>query len=343
MQPLPNLRFCEPADVAGIVPYLLGYHPSPPSLVALALTGQRVRFAGCAPLTDSIDQDELTAALGHLIEVTVLQGPTGVALVGYGPRHQISTATRIATEALRAAGLPIPRMLRVDAGRIFNPQCRNPRCCPPGGTPFDVSSTVAAATATLAGLVALPDRAALQAQLAPIGGAQRMAFAVATQTALTRILGRIDRATATAGPDGLASLFGGTAAGSLIRQGHQAVLDGLVVYRAGQVLATPQAALLTVLLTLLPVRDAAIARTSADSWQITMWSDLLRRAETGFAATPGILLASCAMQAGNGALAGCALDRVLAVDPTNRLAGLLLQALHRGIAPTVVAGWIRSI
>jgi hypothetical protein len=100
--------------------------------------------------------------------------------------------------------------------------------------------------------------------------------------------------------------------------------------------------LLTVLLSLAPVRDAAIAGTTADSWQISMWSDLLRRAETGFAATPGILLASCAMQAGNGALAGCALDRALVADPTNRLAGLLLQALHHGIAPTVVTGWIRS-
>jgi hypothetical protein len=325
-----------------MVPYLLGYHPSPPSLVALGLTGPRVLFATCASLTDSINQDELTAAVGHLVDVMIRQRPTSVALVGYGPRHQISTAVQVAADAIRAARLPIPHMLRVDAGRIFNPQSHNPRCCPPGGTPFDASSTVAAATATVAGLVALPDRATLQAQLAPIGGAQRMAFAVATHTALTRLIGRIDRTTATAGPDDMATLFDSTAAGSLIRQGHQAVRDGLVVYRAGQVLATPEAALLTVLLSLRPIRDAAIAGTTADSWQISMWSDLLRRAETGFAATPGILLASCAMQAGNGALAGCALDRALAADPTNRLAGLMVQALHHGIAPTVVTGWIRS-
>jgi hypothetical protein len=48
------------------------------------------------------------------------------------------------------------------------------------------------------------------------------------------------------------------------------------------------------------------------------------------------------MQAGNGALAGCALDLALAADPTDRLAGLMVQALHRGFSPSVVTGWIRS-
>ncbi|MDT4993646.1 MAG: hypothetical protein QOH97_3538 [Actinoplanes sp.] len=341
MQHPANIRLRAPADVVAVVPYLLGYHPSPPSLVALGLAGPRVAFTACASLTDSINQDEIATAVGHLVEVMIRQRPTSVALVGYGSNCQVRSTLRVATDAIRAARLPIPHMLRVDAGRIFNPQCRNSRCCPPAGTPFNASSTVAAATATVAGLVALPDRAALQAQVAPIAGAQRMAFAVATRSALIRLMGRIDRATATAGPDALASLFGSTAAGSLIRQGHQAVRDALVVYRAGQVLATPEAAMLTVLLSLPPVREAAIAGTTDDSWQISLWSDLLRHAEPGFAATPGILLTLCAMQAGNGALAGCALDRALAADPTNRLAGLLVQALHRGIAPTVIAGLIR--
>jgi hypothetical protein len=163
-------------------------------------------------LTDSINQDDLTAAVRHLVDVMIRHRPTSVALLGYGPRHQINTAVQVAADAIRVARLPIPHMLRVDAGRIFNPQCRNPRCCPPGGTPFDASSTVAAATATVAGLVALPDRATLQAQLAPIGGAQRMAFAVATHTALTRLIGRIDRATAAAGPADMANLFDSAAA-----------------------------------------------------------------------------------------------------------------------------------
>jgi len=94
--------------------------------------------------------------------------------------------------------------------------------------------------------------------------------------------------------------------------------------------------LLTVLLELPPLRDFAARHTTADPWQIEMWTDLVRRAEPDFATAPATLLALSAMQAGNGALANIAVRRALHTDPSDRLAHCWPGPSPGGIDPTTI-------
>jgi hypothetical protein len=69
---------------------------------------------------------------------------------------------------------------------------------------------------------------------------------------------------------------------------------------------------------------------------IEVLTDLTRRAEPPYGASPAALLAFCAWQRGDGALANLAADRALADDPGYRLARLLAQAFTAGLDP---AAW----
>ncbi|WP_353939655.1 DUF4192 family protein, partial [Micromonospora sp. b486] len=55
--------------------------------------------------------------------------------------------------------------LRVTEGRWFSYLCAEPSCCPPEGTPYDPAAARSARRRVFAGQVALPDRAALAAQV----------------------------------------------------------------------------------------------------------------------------------------------------------------------------------
>ena len=341
--PQPPIRLTAPAEVAGMVPYLLGFTPQD-SLVVVGLSGKRVAFASRAGLpTEFGDGDAFRTAMDHLAAIMITHHATGALLVGYGDAEPVCTAVRIATAALSAVRLPVHDAQRVADGRIFSLVCANPTCCPPNGTPFDPGSNIAAASAVAAGLVALPDRDALARQLAPTTGPARAAFAAATRAAVQRLLDQLDNPaqhpTGIPGHEVLARTAPGPA---ILRDGRHAVTDALDAYRCGRGLDTERAALLTVVLHLPTVRDFAIARTNGEHWQISMWTDLLRRAEPTFAAGPAILLALAALQSGHGALARCAIDRALDADPDHRLAHLVLQAIQIGIDPQTVTALVRS-
>ncbi len=107
-------------------------------------------------------------------------------------------------------------------------------------------------------------------------------------------------------------------------------------YRAGQPVDDEHAATLTVLLELPSLWEFAARRTNGEAWQMTMWSDLVRRAEPPFTAPAATLLALCALQAGHGALASMAVDRALGADPRDRFAQILERAIAAGIDPDTV-------
>jgi pyrroloquinoline quinone (PQQ) biosynthesis protein C len=73
-----------------------------------------------------------------------------------------------------------------------------------------------------------------------------------------------------------------------------------------------------------------------------MWSDLVRRAEPDFVASPANLLAICALRAGNGLLANLAVARAIDAEPDNHLAHLLRHAIDAGISPDEVAALLLS-
>jgi hypothetical protein len=68
---------------------------------------------------------------------------------------------------------------------------------------------------------------------------------------------------------------------------------------------------------------------------LQLWTDLTRLAEPGLVAAPASLLALCAWQAGDGALALIALDRALADDPGYPMARLLRDAVTCAAPPSL--------
>lgn len=334
--PEPPIALRSPTDLVSLVPYLIGFHPTE-SLVIVAFTGPNVTFVSRVALpTSPEDADDYRAIICRLTATMVKHGFTSAALVGYGTAQRVEMAVTIATETLTAAHLPVKDAQRVTDGRIFSLTCTNPDCCPAQGTPFDPTSTVTAAYATLAGLVALPDRDAATRQVAPITGPDQEAFAAATRAAAERLHSQLDGAVdlATAGDADLVKTPIGRA---VLRHGRRTVAHALDTYRNGRVFDTDPAARLTVLLHMPGIRDFAIARTNAEDWQVCMWTDLLRRVQPPFTPGPAILLAMTALQTGNGPLAACAIRRALDVDRRHRFANLIRRAIEDGIDPRTVA------
>jgi len=330
----PAIRVSGPADLLALVPYLIGFQIPVPSLVILALAGNQVLLAARMDLpTTTSDLPHLDAALDQL--VTALHGnATHTILAGYGTAPQVNPAVQAATTTLRAVHLPVREALRVDDDHFYNLMCADAGCCPTSGTPFDPASSIAAAAATLAGLVALPDRDALVAALQPVTGAAREAMQEATIHAAQSLITKFE--TAAGGDDEPDTTPRSPLGRDLLHTGRHHLDQAHQHYRNGRPLDDQKAALLSLLLELPSVREIAARRTTGAPWQIQMWTDLLRRAQPDLSATPAVLLALAALQAGNGPLADLALSRALSVDPNDRLAGLLAQAVALGIDPDTV-------
>jgi hypothetical protein len=86
----------------------------------------------------------------------------------------------------------------------------------------------------------------------------------------------------------------------------------------------------------LPVRDDAWARMTPErsAEHVAFWSDVVRRVPDEAVAGPASMLAFCAWQEGNGALAQIALDRAQAAQPDYSLASLLREAVSAGLPPS---------
>ncbi|MGW5672553.1 DUF4192 domain-containing protein, partial [Micromonospora sp. NPDC003776] len=328
MTPTDQLRLAvrSPADLIAAVPYLLGFHPAD-SVVVVALRGRRVVFAARGDLPEP-GADPRPAA-GHLAEVIARQGSESATVIGYGPPVRVTPAVDAVGEALDRAGLLVLDALRVTDGRWWSYLCTEPDCCPPDGTPYDPGASEVSAAAVFAGQVALPDRAALTAQVSALDGPVRVAMRRATVRARGRLAALTEEATETA-------LVGGR---SVRSAGVAAVRTAFRRARRGERLTDDEVAWLTVLLTQLPVRDHAWERTDGRDADISLWTDVLRRAEPELIAAPGSLLAFAAWRAGYGALAAVALERVLAARPDYSLALLLDDLLRRGVPPSELDGW----
>lgn len=311
------------ADMVTAVPYLIGFHPGDRSLVTIVCSGGRVTFAARADLPDPDAPAAQTHELaGYLVPVVQRQQPmTAVVVIGYGDAAHVDPALRTVAEALTAAGLPVRELLRVTSGRFFSLTCDNPGCCPPQGTPFDKTASLLAVRATVGGMVALPDRAAVATRFAPVQGAARDGMRAATLAAASRL-----EALAGAGSDAMHEACAAAVRDALGHHHH----DG------GRHLPDDEMAWLTLLLAHPVVRDFAAELTEAHERHVTFWADATRRAEQPLVPAPATLLALAAWRCGDGALAAMALEHALHIDPDYTLAGLLLQAIQAGLPRSVV-------
>jgi Domain of unknown function (DUF4192) len=299
------------ADLIAAVPYVLGFHPAD-SLTVVAVRGRRIVFAARADLPDG-DPAEVA---WHVTGAVARQSVDAAAVLGHGPPGRVTPAVLAVVDALRRRALPVLDALRVTGGRYWSYLCREAACCPPEGRPCPPPDGAIAAAATYAGAVALPDRAALAARLAPPAGAASVA---ATARARARLAG--------------------LATGELGRAGDAAVRAAERRHRSGGRLGDDEVAWLGVLLADLGVRDGAWARTGGEQWRVDLWSDVVRRVDTRYAAAPACLLAFAAWRLGDGALAWLAVDRARAADPDYSMALLMADVLAEAVPPAAVAGW----
>ena len=388
-----RLSVRSPADMVAAVPYLLGFHPAD-SVVVVAVRGRRVVFAARGDLP-APGADPGPAAR-HLAQVVARQDADAATVVGYGPAARVTVIVDALGEALTATGLVVLDALRVTEGRWFSYLCAEPSCCPPEGTPYDPAASQVSAAAVFAGQVALPDRAALAAQVSPLDGPVRLAMRRATGRARLRLAALTGRPSSSSaespvsgapadgsGPHVKSPVPGdGSGLGEAVpvsadgpglsgeplvpadgpglggeplvpadgpgsggeppavrTAGTAAVRAAFRRQRRGERLDDDEVAWLTVLLTHVAVRDHAWSRTDGRDEDISLWTDVLRRAEPDLIAAPGCLLAFAAWRSGHGALAAVALERVLSAHPGYSLAVLLDEALRRGVAPSALDGW----
>jgi hypothetical protein len=321
-----TLRISGPGDLLQAVPYLLGFHPQA-SLVIVGL--HRSRLVVTVRL-DLLDLGE-PSVLADAIDAMRRGGATELIGAVYdddcepapgSPLPWHGAAEMFRDEALRAGCDALDAVL-VSAGRWWSFWCERPDCCPPDGRDVPRDTTAFAAAATYAGMVALPDRAALADLLAPVPADQRErirpsldryecdAFRAAVEGRGARHERSVKRAlfAATRRTDAAAAI------------GEIAVADSEVA-RFGAALRSYQ------------IRDSVWM--AADDGRLDgrhLWRELSRRLPAPYDAAPLFLFGWCSWRAGNGALAGIAAERAVASDAGYSAADLLLAALSRGLDP----------
>ena len=337
-----TVRVSTTTDLLALIPFLLGFHPTA-SLVLLALDAD-----GTLPTVARLDLAAATDPVGPLhtaveqIAATLGTKAGGrVVLAGYGPADQVDAAMDTTIPALRGAGIAIHEALRVAEGRYWQLGGDHVPPGPADGIPFDPTTSPVTTIARHSGLVALPDRDALVATLAPVTGPARAGMVAATTAACAFFADLMDAAAPADSTDPDAALD--TPVGLALQHTARIYLrQAADSYRQGQPVNDEKAGMLTAVLQLPSLRAYAASRATAQAWQIAMWTDLVRRAEPEFAATPAILLGLCALQAGNGALADIAAQRALAADPDDPFAQWLASAVAAGITPAAVAALLTA-
>jgi hypothetical protein len=325
-QDLVVVRLSGPADVVGVVPYRLGFAPSE-SLVVVCLHGPRRRDR--VVMRFDLPSAGGDAALADEIAVrTRLAGCDGVLLVCYTARrtaHGLPRAPliRAVRRALRRADLRLDEALLVARGRWWSYLCTRGGCCAPdGGTPLPERASSAvlayAAETVAAGGVVLPDRAALVSSVE--GDRVDLAAWVAAGDEVDRLL--LD-------PD-LDALYDVALelVGELVRRwegGDPAV-------------TTRDAALVAAGLADKTTRDRVMVRVLDDDAELlsAVFVALARVTPDAEAAPVCTVLAWFAHCAGNGVVAGAAVDRALRAEPGYEMALLIDAALEEMQPPQVL-------
>jgi len=320
----------SPRAVLAVVPHLLGFVPAK-SLIVLGAGPPRCRVHLTLrfDLPDPPDAAAAGAIAQHAVAVLTGQRQAMAVVIGYGPGHLVTPLADRMREGAGRAGLELRDVLRVEDGRYFSYLCREPSCCPPEGVPVDPADPAAAAFAA-AGVPVLPDRAALAASIAPLGGLTRESMRQATRRAEAHAVDLLSRSARSAGPRAATRL--------VTLEGLSAVSGALAAFRGGGTFATDnQVAWLSLSLASLRIRDDAWARMDPGhrTAHTRLWTDVVRRAERGYVPAPASLLAFTAWQCGNGALANVALDRALEADPGYSMALLLRDTIDAGAPPSL--------
>jgi hypothetical protein len=320
----PPVRVSSVAGLLATVPHLLGFTPESSFVIVGATRADRVQAAFRYDLPDPPDSDAAAEIAAHAVSVLAGHRLAVAVAVEYGPGRLVIPLADALRAAVSSAGIWLRDVLRVEDGRYWSYLCANPSCCPAEGVVFDPGSHPVAKALAVSGRPILAGRDALAATIAPVTGAA----AEAAQQAAEQAERAARRLIASGGPK------------AVEQAGLTAVRAAIGVYRNGGSL-TPAIgfAWLALVLTRLRVRDDAWARMDLEHHEThrRLWTDVVRRAQPGYAAAPASLLAVTAWQGGDGALANIALDRALADTPGYSMALLLRSALDAGVPPSAAS------
>ncbi len=320
------VRVASPAALLAAIPHLLGFMPEA-SLVVIGTEPPRsgVKVTLRYDLPDPPGAGVAADIAAHAVGVLGSQQLTSAVAVAYGPAALAGLVADALRDGARRAGLELREFLRVQDGRYWSYVCRDEACCPAAGVPFEAS-----AHSGLAGEGVLPDRAAVAARVAPLGGTAAESMRQATRRAERHVTQSLARARKSGRLGAVRHL--------IASEGLATASAMITAYRAGGRFTTDyEFARMTVALRDLRVRDDAWARMDPafrDAHR-RLWTDVTRRAQPGYVAAPAALLAFVAWQCGDGALANVALDRALADDPRYSMALLLRQVITAGAPPSM--------
>lgn len=328
----PPLRVSDPSEILALIPYLVGFHPHDSLVVVGARPDHQVSLVVRTdlPQLDPIGDQVITGIVGAL----TTSGATGALLVVYDTTATtMPTATPLPEEnlvqavaaGLHTGGIDVGGALYVTGDRwwTYHP-CPDPTCCPPRGRPMPGPDSRVAAEATYAGLVALPDRAAVAATLDPYDTRGVAAHCQRLdplwrhreqlphrrpwlEVAATRMRRALTYLTATTPVPWLEET---AVARLVVGLRHRAIRDAAWGWS-----------------------DAAPHRMQAAE---QLWQQLARRAPQDYRAAPLFLTAWTAWRRGHGALAILAVDHCLAIDHGYSAAHLLQKVIASGIDPRTI-------
>ena len=329
-QPPVKVRVGSPTSLLAVIPVLLGFDPGR-SIVVIGIEpgNSQVRVTLRYDLPDPVRPAVASALAKDVVSLLAAQAIRTAVAVGYGADSEVAPVIAALRERATKAGIALTELLRAENQRYWSYVCADPECCPPEGTPFDVTRHPAARALRAAGHRVLAGREALAASVAAKRGQPGAAMRRATKgwlSQLARCLSRLEQAG-----------MGVSASGLVAALGQVVVSDAIRRYRAGEPVPIDHAAFLTIALSQLRVRDDAWARMEVEHLDAhrRLWTDLTRLARPGFVAAPAALLAFVAWQSGDGALGNVALDRALGDNPQYSMALLLRDALDSGAPPSM--------
>jgi hypothetical protein len=328
--PRRSVRVGSPTSLLAVIPGLLGFDPGHSIVVIGTEPGNgQVRVTLRYDVPDPGHPTVAAALAKHAVSLLAAQGVAAAVAVGYGSDAEVAPVIAVLRERATEAGISMTELLRAENQRYWSYVCVDPECCPPEGTPFDVTRHPAAHALRAAGGRVLAGRDELAATVAAKGGRPGAMMRRATRESLAQVarcLARLERGG-----------MGVSASRLTAAIGQVAVRDAIRRYREGEQVPIEHAAWLTVALGQVRVRDDAWARMEPEhrDAHLRLWTDLTRLARPGYVAAPASLLAFVAWQSGDGALGNVALDRALADNPRYSMALLLREALDAGAPPSM--------
>ena len=297
------LRIREPGDILGLVPYLLGFHPSE-SLVAAfvrqrrVVVTARVDLAATADLEALLDQLELVA---HQVDTRAL------VLIGYSADESVRDVMRGLADLIP---FDLVDVLAVSGDRWWS-VCCDGDCCPAEGRPYDIETHPLAAQAVLAGISATGTRDDIVALTVgpPVAERERLTAAADTCAATVEQLSRRRQK-------------------RRVRQLVERVLqtDGPTEAEAIEI---------AVLVRDIGVRDEvwALMRCHNAEVYVALWRQVVAVSVWPYEAAPLAMLGWAGWLNGNGALFNCCIDRLEGVAPDYSLLELCKQISINAIPP----------